>query len=66
MKKIILFAISALIFNACSNEPKLNKQEESEVDNQVNRDQLAMDSLENAIKSQMEELDADSTGADSL
>ena len=66
MKKVGLVAVLFLAIAACSNEPKLNKVEETAVENQLTKDQKAMDSLENALKAQMNALDADSSDADSL
>lgn len=66
MKKLLFSSAFLLVLFACNDEPKLNKQEESAVESQLNADQKAMDSLEAAIKMQMEELDADSAGLDSL
>ena len=66
MKKVGLVDVLFLAIAACSNEPKLNKVEETAVENQLTKDQKAMDSLENALKAQMNALDADSSDADSL
>lgn len=66
MKKLLAITFLFLAFAACQNEPKLNNQEETAVQNQMNMDQKAMDSLEKAIKEQMEELDSDSADTDSL
>ncbi len=66
MKKLIALAFFFLTLIACQNEPKLNQQEESAVESRLNSDQKSMDSLEAAIKAQMDALDADSLGTDSL
>lgn len=66
MKKLLAITFLFLAIVACQNEPKLNNQEETAVQNQMNMDQKAMDSLEKAIKEQMEALDSDSAETDSL
>jgi hypothetical protein len=66
MKKIIaIFALSFAI-GACQDEPKLNQQEETAVENQLNSDQKSMDSLERAIQAQMDAINGDSLEMDSL
>ncbi|MCF8253856.1 MAG: hypothetical protein K9J84_04695 [Bacteroidia bacterium] len=62
---MLLIAVTAIIA-ACNEEPKMTQQEETAVETQINSDQKAMDSLEAAIKAQMDELGADSLEMDSL
>lgn len=68
MKKISLLAglVFCLSLAACNNEPKLEKGEEVAVENQLSDDQKAMDSLEAAIMSQMDALNSDSAGTDTI
>ncbi len=66
MRNLIGIGLVLLAVMSCSNEPKLNKAEENAVQNQLNHDQMAMDSLENAIKAQMEALDSVDAEADSI
>ncbi len=61
MKKIITISCAALIIAACNNDSKLNQKEEKAVETQIDKDQLAMDSLESAIQQQIGDLDKDST-----
>ncbi len=66
MKKwIALFSIAATM-TACTNEPKLDQTEETAVQNQLNADQKAMDSLEASIMAQMDAINGDSSEMDSL
>ncbi|OYU94300.1 MAG: hypothetical protein CFE21_17095 [Bacteroidetes bacterium B1(2017)] len=62
MKKLILIVAVCGSLMACNNEPKLNQQEETAVQNQLSSDQKAMDSLEAAIQAQMDAINADSAG----
>lgn len=61
MKKVFLTltcAAALLAVTSCGNDkPKtdLNEQEQAAVDSTINSDQAQMDSLENAIKSQIGE-----------
>lgn len=59
--RILAFCALTFLLFACNNEPKLNQQEEEAVENQVAKDQAAMDSLEKAIQAQLgnEENDSD-------
>jgi hypothetical protein len=68
MKKISLLAglVFCLSIAACNNEPKLEKGEEVAVENQLSDDQKSMDSLEAAIMSQMDALNSDSAGTDTI
>ncbi len=66
MKKLLLILVTAAAMTACNNEPKLNQTEENAVQTQLNSDQKAMDSLEAAIQAQMDAINADSAGMDSL
>ncbi len=66
MKKLLLILVTVAAITACNNEPKLNQTEESAVQTQLNSDQKAMDSLEAAIQAQMDAINADSAGMDSL
>lgn len=66
MKKLLLILVAVAIFTACNEEPKLNQTEENAVQSQLNSDQKAMDSLEAAIQAQMDVINADSAGMDSL
>lgn len=67
MKKLIITCAVLASFSivSCDNEPKLDQQEEQAVEQQLNLDQKSMDSLEAAIKAQMEALDNDSATKDS-
>jgi hypothetical protein len=58
--------IGLTLMLACNDEPKLDKQEEQAIDQQINLDQKSMDSLEAAIMAQMEALDSDSLMKDSI
>ena len=58
--------VALFAFFACNDEPKLDKQEEQAIDQQINLDQKSMDSLEAAIMAQMEALDSDSLMKDSI
>lgn len=68
MKRISLLACIAISLGmiACNDEPKLEKTEEVAVENQLSNDQKAMDSLEAAIMSQMDALNTDSAGTDTI
>ena len=66
MKKILAIVSLCLAFGACQDEPKLNQQEETAVESQLNADQKAMDSLERAIQAQMDAINGDSSEMDSL
>jgi hypothetical protein len=66
MKKIIAIFALSLALGACQDEPKLNQQEETAVENQLNSDQKSMDSLERAIQAQMDAINGDSLEMDSL
>jgi uncharacterized lipoprotein YajG len=66
MKKILFILFSLATIAACNEEPKLNQQEETAVDAQINSDQKSMDSLEAAIQSQMDAINLDSSEMDSL
>ncbi len=66
MKKLLLILVAVAIFTACNEEQKLNQTEENAVQSQLNSDQKAMDSLEAAIQAQMDVINADSAGMDSL
>jgi outer membrane murein-binding lipoprotein Lpp len=67
MKKLIITCAVLASFSivSCDDEPKLDQQEEQAVEQQLNLDQKSMDSLEAAIKAQMEALDNDSATKDS-
>lgn len=59
MKKILFALFVVCLFVACSSEPKqaeLSKQESEAVDEQIKKDQEAMDSLEKVI---MQQINAD-------
>jgi hypothetical protein len=66
MKKFIAVLSLAAILSACNDDPTLNQQEETAVENQLSSDQKAMDSLEAAIQAQMDEINTDSVEMDSL
>lgn len=66
MKKFIAVLSLAAILFACNDDPTLNQQEETAVENQLSSDQKAMDSLEAAIQAQMDEINTDSVEMDSL
>lgn len=66
MKKILAIIAIVFTFGACQDEPKLNQQEETAVENQLNSDQKAMDSLERAIQAQMDAINGDTVEMDSL
>ena len=68
MRKVFLatiFTVGTLVFVACGNEaPKtdLSEQEQATVDSTINLDNAASDSLEAAIRAQIEtDQEADST-----
>ncbi len=67
MKKLIVTCavLAAFTIVSCDDEPKLDQQEEQAVEQQLNLDQKSMDSLEAAIKAQMEALDSDTVAKDS-
>jgi hypothetical protein len=54
---VSFFLISGFVGSSCNNDAPLNKQEETAVEEQLKKDQEAMDSLEQAINALM-----DSTG----
>jgi hypothetical protein len=66
MKKWIAILSIAATITACNNEPKLDQTEETAVQNQLNADQKAMDSLEASIMAQMDAINGDSSEMDSL
>ncbi len=61
MKKLtILVAVLAIIgFSNCGNNANLSQQEEVSIEEQMERDQAAMDSLEKAIQAQLDSSDFD-------
>ena len=63
MKKYLI-AASMLALLSCNNEPKLNQTEENKLEDQIEKDEAAMDSLEHAIMSQMDSIDIDTSVAD--
>ena len=66
MKKWIAILSIAATITACNNEPKLDQTEETAVQNQLNADQKAMDSLEASIMAQMDAINGDSSEMDNL
>ena len=54
---VLFFLITSFAGSSCNNDAPLNKQEETAVEEQLKKDQEAMDSLEQAINALM-----DSTG----
>jgi hypothetical protein len=60
IKKLLSLILLVGILGSCDNEPKMSEQEESAIENQLQADQKAMDSLEAAILSQMDEVNLDS------
>ena len=60
IKKLLSLILLVSVLGACDNEPKMSEQEENAVENQLQADQKAMDSLEAAILSQMDEVNLDS------
>ncbi|MEI6508764.1 MAG: hypothetical protein WCO54_09790 [Bacteroidota bacterium] len=64
MKKEILLVVSiffSIIFSSCGGgEKKLDEKEQKAVETQVLNDQKSMDSLEKAIKAQIDAVDEDS------
>jgi hypothetical protein len=61
MKKLtILGAVLTVIgFSNCGNNTKLTQQEEVSIEEQMERDQAAIDSLEKAIQLQLDSSDFD-------
>jgi hypothetical protein len=58
---IFTAAVAILCFStSCTNDAKKERQEQQQVEEQVDRDQRAMDSLEKAIEAQINEVDDDS------
>ena len=66
MKKWIAILSIAATITACNNEPKLDQTEETAVQNQLNADQKAMDSLEASIMAQMDAINGDRSAMASL
>jgi PBP1b-binding outer membrane lipoprotein LpoB len=65
MKRIAAILLASLWMGACSNEPKLDKKEERAVEDQMTKDQKAMDSLERVIKARIDtETAADTADTD--
>jgi hypothetical protein len=60
IKKLLSLILLVGILGSCDNEPKMSEQEENAIENQLQADQKAMDSLEAAILSQMDEVNLDS------
>jgi cell division protein FtsB len=64
MKNIFVVTMSVLVwvvFTACGGgEKKLDEKEQKAVEQQVQKDQQAMDSLEKAIKAQIDAVNDDS------
>jgi len=60
---VSLFLISGLIGSSCNNDAPMDKQEETAVEEQLKKDQEAMDSREQAINALMDSTNVD---ADSL
>ncbi len=60
IKKLLSLILLVGILGSCDNEPKMSEQEESAIENQLQADQKAMDSLEAAILSQMDDVNLDS------
>jgi hypothetical protein len=56
MKKILFISFFALSIMSisCGDDPKLNNTEETAVEDQLKKDQAAMDSLEQAINALMD------------
>jgi uncharacterized lipoprotein YajG len=60
MKKILFSILSIALLAACGSEPKTTPQEQKAVEDQVAKDQAAMDSMEKAIQQQIEAVSNDS------
>ena len=68
MRKILFCAATALslVIYSCggndtkTTQPTLNEQEQKAVENQVNKDQAAMDSLERALQAEINGTDSSS------
>lgn len=62
IKKLAFVAVlfAAIGIYSCGNDANLSQQEEVSIEEQMERDQEAMDSLEKAIQAQLDSADFDS------
>jgi hypothetical protein len=60
MKNSIIMLATVAFFSNCTSEPKPNHQEIKAAQIQVDKDQLAMDSMEKVIQQQIEAVSNDS------
>jgi uncharacterized lipoprotein len=60
MKKLIISSFLLAMLAACGSEPKPTPQEQKAVEDQVAKDQAAMDSMERVIQQQIESVTDDS------
>lgn len=60
MKKVIIISVSIFLLASCGSEPKPTPQEQQKVEEQVAKDQAALDSMEQVIQQQIEAVSDDS------
>jgi uncharacterized lipoprotein len=60
MKKFAFTAFAIALLAACGSDPKPTQQEQKAVEDQVAKDQAAMDSMERVIQQQIEAVSEDS------
>jgi PBP1b-binding outer membrane lipoprotein LpoB len=60
MKKFAFAAFTIALLAACGSDPKPTQQEQKAVEQQVEKDQAAMDSMEKVIQQQIEAVSEDS------
>lgn len=63
MKKLIFSLFALALFVACGSDPKPTPQEQTAVEQQVAKDQAAMDSMEKVIQQQIDAVSADTSKA---
>lgn len=60
MKKVLFSILSISLLASCGSDPKPTPQDQKAVEDQVAKDQAAMDSMEKAIQQQIEAVTEDS------
>jgi uncharacterized protein YcfL len=60
MKKVLFSIFTLTLLAACGSDPKPTPHEQKAVEEQVAKDQAAMDSMEKAIQQQIESVSEDS------